>query len=211
MVNYGGVKKSLVIKIVIGLAALGIFGFLFMQSLDEARTIPYTIERKNLREWRLVLESAKNPNDPIVSLRPSPEMAAGLFRQVFSRAMESLNTPLAPAIPLILREEFDRVLADTLTPDTALAAARAAGLESAAIAPRCLVHRRVSEPGVTRQVYFVVFDAPAISQFRQQIGLDAAAVSPVLFIAGAGTDFNRWLPQRVRSTSDCLAPIEIVD
>jgi hypothetical protein len=34
-------------------------------------------------------------------------------------------------------------------------------------------------------VFFVFFDAPSVSQFRQQLGLDPAALSPVLFIAGA--------------------------
>jgi len=211
LVNYGGVKTSLLIKIVGGVIALGVFGFLFKTSLDDARTTAYTMERQHLRGWTLVLDPSPKPNDPVVSLRPMSELPGGMFRQVFARAMESLNTPVAPAIPVILRDEFDRVLADTLTPDSALAAARSAGLESAPITPRCLVYRRVSEPGGTRQVYFVSFDAPAISQFRHQIGLDPAALSPILFIAGAGTDFNAWLPQRVNPASDCLAPIEIVD
>ena len=73
------------------------------------------------------------------------------------------------------------------------------------------MHRRISEPGGTRQVFFILFDAPAISQFRKQIGLDPAALSPVLFVAGVGTDFNAWLPQQVNAESDCLAPVEVVD
>jgi hypothetical protein len=60
-------------------------------------------------------------------------------------------------------------------------------------------------------VFFVFFDAPSVSQFRRQLGLDPDALSPVLFIAGAGTDFNTWLPQRVNAEADCLAPIEIAD
>ena len=71
------------------------------------------------------------------------------------------------------------------------------------------MHRRISEPGGVRQVYLVFFDAPAIAQFRRQLGLDADALSPILFVAGAGADFNSWLPQRVNAEADCLAPIEI--
>jgi hypothetical protein len=123
--------------------------------------------------------------------------------------MESLKAPALAAIPLVLRGEFDRVLGDQLTADGLLAAARTAGLESANFTPRCLVHRRVSEPGGTKQVYFLVFDAPAVARFRQQLGLDGEALSPVLFVAGAGPDFNSWLPLRVDVGTQCLAPVEI--
>jgi hypothetical protein len=30
-----------------------------------------------------------------------------------------------------------------------------------------------------------------------------------MFVAGAGADFNSWLPQRVDADVDCLAPVEI--
>jgi len=203
------VKKPLLIKLTVGLGALAVFGILFMRSLDDTRAAAYTVRRQHLRTWTLALESTSNANDPLLALRPAPELTSGLFRQVFARAMESLNTPAAPAILLITRNEFDRVVGDQLTKDALITAARAAGLEAASITPRCLVHRRVSEPGGTRQVYFVFFDAPAISQFRQQLGL--AAVSPILFVAGAGSDFNSWPPQQVNAEADCLAPIEITD
>ena len=182
-----------------------------MRSLNDARTTPYTVQRQHLRQWTLALEPAPNAGDPLLGLRAAPELASGLFRQVFSRAMESLVAPADPAIPLVLRGEFDRVLGDQLTQDALITAARTAGLESTAVVPRCLVHRRVSEPGGTRQVYFVVFDAPAVLAFRQQLGLDPGAFSPVLFIAGAGPDFNSWLPQRVNIEADCLAPVEVAD
>ncbi len=109
----------------------------------------------------------------------------------------------------MLRGEFDRVVGDQLTLDAMLAAAKAAGLETTNPTPRCLVHRRISEPGGVRQTYLVFFDAPAIAQFRRQIGLDADALSPIMFVAGAGPDFTTWLPQRVNADADCLAPIEI--
>ena len=204
-------RRSLLFKLAAGLAAVTAFGFLFMRSLHETTTAAYTAERQHLRSWTLVLEPASRPNDPLLALRPTPELASGLFHQVFSRTMESLDAPNAPAVPVVLRGEFDRVVADRLTQDALLTAARMAELETAAITPRCLVHRRVSEPGATRQVFFVFFDAPSVSQFRQQLGLDPAALSPVLFIAGAGTDFNSWLPQRVNSEAECLAPVETAD
>lgn len=202
-------KKSLLVKIAAGIGALAVFGWLFMQSLEDATAAAYTVEAQHLKTWALALEPASRPGDPLLILRPSPELAAGAFRQVFSRAMESLNAPVAPAIPLVLRGEFDRVVGDRLTRESLLAGARSAGLETARITPRCVVHRRVSEPGGTRQVYFFLFDAPAIAQFRRQIGLDPADLPPILFIAGAGPDFNSWLPQPVNAETDCLAPVEV--
>jgi hypothetical protein len=122
--------------------------------------------------------------------------------------MESLNSPMMPSVPVVLRGEFDATAGGRMTQDAMLAAAVAAGVEAAPV-PRCLVHRRISEPGGVRQVYLVFFDAPAIAQFRRQLGLDGEALSPVLFVAGAGSDFNSWLPQRVNAGADCLAPVEI--
>ena len=206
-----GCVKSVPFKLAVSVGALAVFGILFMRSLRETTATAYTVERQHLRTWTLALEPALNANDPLLALRPSPELTGGLFRQVFARAMESLNTPVASAIPLMTQSEFDRVVGDQLSKDALLAAARAAGLEASSITPRCIVHRRVSEPGGTRQVYFVFFDAPAIGQFRQQLGLDPSALSPILFVAGAGSNFNSWLPQHVNAETDCLAPIEIED
>jgi hypothetical protein len=204
-------RRSLLIKPGVGLGVLTLVGFLFVRSLHDARAAAYTVEREHLRRWTLALVAASGPNDPLLVLRPSPELANGLFRQVFTRAMESLNAPAAPAVPLVLRGEFDSVVANRLTPDTLLAAARASKLETSGITPRCLAHRRVSEPGITRQVYVVLFDAPSASQFRRQIGLDPTVLSPTLFIAGAGADFNSWLPLRMNAEAECVAPIETVD
>jgi len=204
------VKKSLLIRIAVGLSAIIAFAFLFMRSLEDTRTAAYEVQRVHLQPWTLALEQASRANDPLLVLRAPPDLASGLFKQIFARAMESLNSPTLPAIALVLRGEFDRVAGDRLTPAATLSAATAAGLATAALSPRCLVHRRISEPGGVRQVFLVLFEAPAIAQFRREIGLDPDALSPVMFVAGAGPDFNSWLPQRVNADVDCLAPIQIV-
>jgi hypothetical protein len=204
------VKTSPFIKIGVGILAIASFAVLFMRSLEDARTEAYTVQPAHLAQWTLALEPASSPNAPLLVLRATPELAGGLFKQIFARAMESLNSPAAPSIPLVLRGEFDRVVGDQLTQEALLAAAKAGGLDSSAPAPRCLMHRRVSEPGGVRQVYLVFFEAPALAQFRRQLGLDADALSPIMFVAGAGPDFNSWLPLRVNAESDCLAPVEIV-
>lgn len=202
-------KKSLLVKIGIGVVALAVFAWLFMRSIEDTRSEAYTVERAHLQAWTLALEQAARPNDPLLVLRPSPELAGAVFKQIFARAMESLNSPATPSIPVVLRGEFDRVVGDQLDQDGLLAAAKAAGLETPAPSPRCLVHRRISEPGGVRQAYLILFDAPAIVQLRKQLGLDADALSPIMIVAGAGSDFAAWLPLRVNAESDCLAPIEI--
>ena len=203
-------KKPFLIKVGVAILAIGVFAWLFMRSLEDTRSEPYEVDRAHLQPWTLALEQAARPNDPILTLRAPPELAVGLFKQIFARAMESLNSPAEPSIPLVLRGEFDRVAGDRLTHDGLLEAAKTAGLETAAPVPRCVVHRRISEPGGVRQTYFALFDVPAVTQFRRQLGLDAEALSPVMAIAGAGTDFNSWLPLHVNADADCLAPIEVV-
>ena len=72
--------------------------------------------------------------------------------------------------------------------------------------------RRDSQPGAARQLYFVIFDAPAVEAFRRQLataadtGFDPRAVSPVLFVAAGESSFASWMPLRADDT-DCVAPI----
>ena len=200
----------------IALAAIAVLGYLFINSLETARSAPYTIARAHLGKWTLVLEAAESANAPLLSARTDPELVASLFRQLFQRAMESMSAPVTSTIPIVLRGEFDRGLAGRMTPDDLLAAARAAGLESASHEPRCLAHRRLSEPGLTRQTYFAMVESPSITGFRQQLArsggaaFDAAALTPVMFVGASDASFQRWLPIRAEP-ADCVAPIEVAN
>jgi hypothetical protein len=202
------VKKPLIIKLAIGTIAIGVFAVLFMQSLEDTRSEAYSVPRAHLQGWTLALESAATPAEPLLVLRAPADLAPGLFKQIFARAMESLNTPTAPAIPIVLRAEFDRDIGDQFTREGLLEAAKSAGLERAAPMPRCLVHLRISGPGGVRQAYLVRFDAPSIAVFRKQIGLDPSATMPIVFVAGAGGDFSSWPAQQINA-GECVAPIEI--
>jgi len=207
-------------KILIGLALLAAFGFLFIRSLQTSRSASYTVEGARLKEWSLALEPASSPTAPLLVLRGPMELVSGLFRQVFTRAMESLVTPGTAAIPVVLKGEFDESLSGVMTEESLLFSARESGLETAAVEPRCLAHRRISQPGGTRQVYVAVFDSPEFVRFRQALAeragragnggtaFDAAALSPVMFVAGADGAFHRWLPLRVETDADCVAPLE---
>ena len=201
-------KKPLVIKLALGAVAIGVFAVLFMQSLEDTRSEAYTVPRAHLQGWTLALEPASTPAAPLLVLRAPADLAPGLFKQIFARAMESLNTPTAPAIPIVLRAEFDRDIGDQFTPEGLLEAAKSAGIERAAPTPRCLVHLRISGPGGVRQAYLVAFDAPSIAGFRKQIGLDPNTTTPIVFVAGAGGDFSSWPAQQINA-GECVAPIEI--
>lgn len=208
-------------RLAIVLVALVVLGYLFVRSASEVRAEPYTMPRAHLQGWTLALEPGGGPNDVMLVLRPRAELLHGLFRQVFARAMESMNMSATAGIPIVLRGEYDRAFAGRVEPEALLAAARAAGLERSTIEPRCLGYERRSAPGSTQQLYFALFDAPDVARFREQLvqlppggGLspgvfEPAAQSPVLFISTAGPAFNGWLPMRVDPDTGCVAPIVI--
>jgi len=212
-------RRSALIKVVIGLAAAGLLAVLFLRSAQSAREAPFTVERGDLTPWTLVLEP--DALGSWLALRPPAELAPPVGRQIFARGGQSVHYPNPAAMPLVLQTEFDRALAGTLMPDLVMNLARAAGLESAAFAPRCMGYRRISEPGATRGVYFMVFDAAAFGRFRQQVSeelgraggnaslFDPAALSPVLVVAALDENFSRWMPLRADRDADCVAPIEV--
>lgn len=212
-----GPKHSRVwIKVAVALVVLAGISVLFVRSVQDTRAEPYTVSGDLLRNWSVVIEPPSSPSGVLIALRPSSPLVSGLFRQVFSRAGESLSTPAAPGMPLVLQAEFDRAFAGRVTPDALAEAARKAGLESESLRPRCLAYRRISDPGMTRQIYFALFDAPAFERFRREVGglaagtgFDAAAQSPVLFVAASDAAFSRWLPLRADPEADCVAPIAV--
>jgi hypothetical protein len=213
--------RSALIKILIGLAALAVLGVLFVRSVHDARSAPYTVAREHLQNWVLVLEPQTSATAPMLVLRPPVELVSSIFRQLFSRAMESLSTPATPGMPLVLQGEHDLALAGRLTPDAILDTARDAGLESTAFEPHCLAYRRHSEPRATRQLYYLLFDAPAFGHFREQLAgrladgearpgtFDPHALSPVLIVAASDAAFHRWLPIRADPDTECVAPLDI--
>ena len=208
-------RSSVLLKIGMAIAAIAVLGYLFIHSLESTRSEPYTVPRAHVATWTLALEPGAGPNSPLLSARTGLELVTDLFQQLFNRAMESMNTPQTASIPIVLRGEFDRGLAARMTPAALLAAARQAGLETASHEPRCLAHRRISEPAMTRQVYFAIVASPSISSFREQLAgtgdaaaFDAAALTPVMFVGASDAAFHRWLPIRA-GDADCVAPIQL--
>lgn len=208
--------QKLAIRAVVAIVVLTGLGALFVRSARQARTTPYTVTSAQLSQWTLTLEPASAGTGRLLSLQAGSTLSAGLFKQIFARAGESMSAPAIGAIPLVLASEFDAAMAAQLTPEALLQMARAAGLDQARPAPVCVALKRISEPGMTRQAYFVLFTLPAFDQFRRQVaarlgaspGFDAAAQSPVALVAATDDAFERWLPVRA-DAAECTAPITV--
>ena len=200
------------VKPIVVLAVLAVLGVLFVRSAQNARAEAYTIEAGNLIGWTLALDPDRGATGTVLGLQAPAGLDRALFNQVFSRAMETFLSPAVSFIPIVLRAEFDRALAGSMTTGDLLAAAREAGIESSPLRPACMGWRRDSQPGAARQVYFVMFEAPAIEAFRRQLAeaaggaFDPGAVSPTLFVAAGESTFASWMPLRADQT-DCLAPV----
>jgi hypothetical protein len=207
-------KSNLLVKVAIGVVALVGLGYLFAHSLETSLSEPYAVEQARLGPWTLAIEPADGPNAPLLSIRTGNELVANLFRQLFQRAMESMSTPVTASIPIVLHREFTDGLAGSMTTDQLLGAARDAGLESQPHEPRCMAHRRVSEPGQTRQTYFAMVQSPSIVAFRAALAqrapgaFDPAVLTPVMFVGASDAAFHRWLPLRA-TEDDCVSPIQI--
>ena len=209
-------RGSLPLKLAIALVVLGVIGYLFVRSLESTRSEPYQVNRANLSGWQLTLDRSASapPNAPLLSLRTDIDLVSNLFRQVFLRTMESMSTPPSSSIPVVLHGEFAAAFVGRMTPEQLLSAAQGAALERAAPEPRCLVHRRISEPGSTRQVYAALMVAPALVSFRESLAsrvdgaFDAAALPPVMLVGASDDAFVRWLPLQVEE-KDCVAPINV--
>ncbi len=209
------------IKIVLALLALAVLAVLFVRSAQQSSAQPFTIGREDLAGWTLALAPDDDLLGSSLSIRPRAELMPPLARDLFARMGESLHYP-PPAMPVVLRSEFDRALAGVLTPQALLAAAQQAGLDSATFQPRCMAQQRISAPGgIIRGVYFLLFDLPQFTQFREQLAqqsraagrdaslFDPAALSPVVMAADLDGSFGRWLPLRADPEADCFAPVVV--
>jgi len=203
-------KVHPLIKVAIALLVLAGAGWLFVRSAQDARSEPYQISPQHLQGWTLGIDTAADSQGSVVSLRPPPELPMNLFRQLFSRQMESMGTPSMPGIPLVLRQEMPA----TVTADQVLALARSAGLDRATITPTCVGYRRVSAMGATRQLYYVLFAVSGFEAFRAALAQQADAgfkpetLSPVLMMA-AQPDFTGWMPIGADAGRDCIAPVTV--
>jgi hypothetical protein len=208
------------LKVTIALVAVGVLAVLFVSSARSSLAEPFTIARQDLTGWTLTLAPEVDELDSLLSITPKAALMPPLANELFARMGQSLHYPPV-AMPVVLRSEFQRAMAGALMPEAPLDAAREAGLESAMFQPRCMAQRRVSEPGLVRTVYFLLFDLPLFTQFREQVAqrlraagrdaslFDPTALSPVLIAADLDGRFSRWLPLRADPEVDCFAQVVV--
>ena len=210
--------RSRLLKAAIAVVALAGLGFLFVRSAQHVQAEPYEIPRDRLQRWTLAIDPEARASGIVLGLRPSRELPSSLFNAVFSRIGESMSGPVPAQMPLVLQGELDARAAAALAPEALLILARDSGLESATLQPKCMAHRRISAPGITRQMYFVLFDVPAFDDFRRTLSarlrdagatLDPAALSPALIVAASDAMFSQWQPLRADAGTDCFAPITV--
>jgi hypothetical protein len=212
---------KILLKVMAAIVAVALLGVLLVRSIRSTGAQPFTIERQHLAGWTLTLAADADPLGSVLSMTPQKELMPPLTRALFSRMGEALHYP-PPAIPLVLRSEFQRAMAGVLTPAALLDTAREAGLDAATFQPRCMAERRISSPGDVRGVYFLLFDLPEFTRFRALVALrlqaaggdaslfEPAALSPVLLAADLDGRYGNWLPLRADPEVDCFAPVVVV-
>jgi hypothetical protein len=211
-------RSKRLLKAAIVLAAFAVLALLFWRSVHDTRAEPYQLQANDLSNFVLELQEASHPSDAYLALRAPMSVINDLSKQLFKRVMESMHAPSNPAIPLLLKSEFDQAFVGRVSGEQLLAVARGAGLDKVSLVPRCLAYRRVTDRSVTEQLYFVIFEAPQLEQFRAQMramlggnaGYDPAAMSPVLLVSAGSPMFGQWLPLHANPEADCVAPIAVV-
>ena len=210
--------RHLLAKSMLGLAVLGGLGFLFAATLRDVASEPYVVRQDDLQHWTVALSTRADPDGPLLSLRPPAALPLALFDQVFQRAMASFSSPAEPGIPLILRREFETVLAETLGPDELVRLARDVGLETVRLEPVCMAVYRTVE-GREQQLFFVLFNLPQLARFRAEVfdllvsrdgdasRFSADAVTPALLVAASEGARIRQIPSRADLEADCEAPV----
>lgn len=197
------------LKALVAIAVAALVGVLIVWTARDSRAEPYEIAAGQLSNWTLAVDTA-DVNDTLVSLQPAPELTMNLFRQLFSRQMESMASATELGVALALDHEMPA----GVTADEVLVLAREAGLDRATLVPKCVGYRRVAQRGSTRQLYFLWVDLPGFDRFRQALAartsgaVNAAGLSPVLMMA-AEPGFAGWHPLLVDEARDCVAPVTV--
>lgn len=214
-------RRSVLGKIVLGLAVLAVLSILFLRTLRETTSAPYQLAAAHLTGWELALDPPLGPGGPLLALRPPRELPMALFQEVFARTMESMNPPAGYAVSIILRSEFSESLAGVVTPAELLELAREAGLQSPAVEPRCMAVQQGFSGGPSDRAFFALFDVPALGAFRHELGrlasergggtaaFDPDAVAAAVYLAATGGGFRAWPVADGAAEQHCVAPLEV--
>ena len=205
-------------KAVIAIAALAVLGWLFWWTVQSSPAEPYVVDAGLASEWNLALRSGTEPGAGLLVLESSDQIRAELFQQIFARTMESLMSPTAATVPLVLDAEYRESLGNALSPQDLLQVAEESGLSDIVPTPVCIGVVRRDSARSTRQLYYALFEAPEVDRFREALarryaeGGGTAAFEPdgfplVMPLAGSDGEFASWWPLDVSAATDCQAPL----
>ena len=211
-------RKQTWLKLGVGVVAIVVLPWLFLTSLQDTIAEPYELNGATLSGWTLVQSDPARRSLAVLGLRPPAMLVPNLFGQLFDRTMASMTSPAEPVLPIVLRSEFQSGLGAALSPDEMLQVARDAGLDQTRLDPVCMGVKRASFAGRSRELYFVLFDAPEVSAFREHLmalaqdpsGAGApgsATFDLVLPVGGSDSAFTSWFPMTVNREVDCQAPL----
>lgn len=197
--------------LIIGLSVA--FGWWWIHRTDSR---PFRIDESMLTGWTLVTTDGTDPW--VVGIRPSDALITSLFKEVSRRAGKTLVAPPHPAVPLVLRSEFEEGLQGVYGVDSVTRIAKGAGIDGRSFAPVCLAHRVANTSAGRAEVYFVPFESVPFNQMRvdllpaqpEQAGVgiyDPATLTPVLIVAASDAAFDRWWPLVFDREHDCEAPL----
>jgi hypothetical protein len=176
---------------------------------------PYSVSETALSGWKVV---PGPPGDAaVVALQPPPQLSADLFRQVSARTKEALVAPEQPLIPLVLLDEYSDSLQGVLSVDDIIGIAEGSGLDAARFEPVCVAERTGPRGGHDDQFY-VLFEAPAFVDFRQQLtplfpehagGLayEPGSLNMVLPVAATDQELARRAAAVINQQTECVAAI----
>ncbi len=92
-------RRTVLLKLILGLVAVAVFGVLFIRSVRNTGAAPYTMARSDLAGWTVALDPNAATSGVVLALWPPNFMARGLFSQLFSRSGLSLTGPNPVAMP----------------------------------------------------------------------------------------------------------------
>ena len=197
---------------------LVVLGWLFWQTVQDSLSEPYVIDLDLVAEWRLALQRPMRSGAGLLTLQPTDRLRAELFQQIFLRTMESMTSPVAASMPIVLHSEYRDMLETVFSPDDILEAAEEEGLSNVTPRPVCIGVVREPGAGGSRQLYFALFDAPEVERFRQDLArryadgggetsFDPGELALAVPIAASDGNFASWWPLDVRAETDCQAPL----
>jgi len=207
-------RNSWVTRIAIGAVLLLVLGWLFMRSVRDVRSTPYTVRAADLRGWQVVTEGDR---ETVVGLQPPSSLTADLFKQVFARNMESITSSASPQIPVVLGLEATGL---NIQPAPLASIVTETGLGSAPLVPTCFGSRR-TDPPASHDYYFVHFESAPFVTARERLrdalqsqGVDVSRFDPgnhqsTLVIATSDPAVRSTLPFEFDPARDCVAPVSV--